>query len=99
MFRESNAIEVKTLAGNKMRNVVPHFQLRSAQSKPAVVDNLSKIAERKRATRAPIALDWLLTKKPWIVPILGTTKLHRLAGNLGSGGAISRAAAQRSRKG
>jgi len=49
-----------------------------------VVDTLGKIAEQKKATRAQIALAWLLAQKPWIVPIPGTTKLHRLEENLGA---------------
>ena len=50
----------------------------------ALVDLLGKIAERKKATPAQIALAWLLAQKPWIVPIPGTTKLHRLDENLGA---------------
>jgi aryl-alcohol dehydrogenase-like predicted oxidoreductase len=49
-----------------------------------VVDLLSKVAERKKATPAQIALAWLLAQKPWIVPIPGTTKLHRLEENIGA---------------
>jgi aryl-alcohol dehydrogenase-like predicted oxidoreductase len=49
-----------------------------------VVDTLGRIAESKKATRAQIALAWLLAQKPWIVPIPGTTKLHRLEENLGA---------------
>jgi aryl-alcohol dehydrogenase-like predicted oxidoreductase len=50
----------------------------------ALVDLLGKIAARKKATPAQIALAWLLSRKPWIVPIPGTTKLHRLAENIGA---------------
>ena len=50
----------------------------------ALVDLLGKLAERKQATPAQIALAWLLAQKPWIVPIPGTTKLHRLEENLGA---------------
>ena len=50
----------------------------------ALVDLLGKIGERKKATPAQIALAWLLTQKPWIVPIPGTTKLHRLDENIGA---------------
>ena len=50
----------------------------------ALVDLLGKVAERKQATPAQIALAWLLAQKPWIVPIPGTTKLHRLEENLGA---------------
>jgi aryl-alcohol dehydrogenase-like predicted oxidoreductase len=49
----------------------------------AAVDALGKIADQKKATKAQIALAWLLAQKPWIVPIPGTTKLHRLEENLG----------------
>ena len=52
----------------------------------ALVDRLSQIAARKKATPAQIALAWLLAQKPWIVPIPGTTKLHRLEENLGAAG-------------
>jgi len=52
-----------------------------------LVDLLSKVAEQKKATPAQIALAWLLTQKPWIVPIPGTTKLHRLDENLGAASA------------
>jgi aryl-alcohol dehydrogenase-like predicted oxidoreductase len=48
------------------------------------VDSLSKIAERKKATPAQIALAWILAQKPWMVPIPGTTKLHRLEENIGA---------------
>ena len=50
----------------------------------ALIDLLGKIAERKKATPAQIALAWLLAQKPWIVPIPGTTKLHRLEENIGA---------------
>src|SRR5712692_9052553 len=53
-------------------------------SSQALVDLLNKVAERKKATPAQIALAWLLAQKPWIVPIPGTTKLHRLEENLGA---------------
>jgi len=49
-----------------------------------MVDLLSKVAERKKATPAQVALAWLLAQKPWIVPIPGTTKLHRLEENIGA---------------
>ena len=55
---------------------------RSTQGEPGLVDQLGHIAERKKATKAQIALAWLLAQKPWIVPIPGTTKLHRLEENL-----------------
>ena len=66
------------------RNIVPRFTPEARKVNQAVVDLLSKIAERKKATPARIALAWLLAQKPWIVPIPGTTKLHRLEENIGA---------------
>jgi aryl-alcohol dehydrogenase-like predicted oxidoreductase len=66
------------------RNIVPRFSAEARKANQALVDALGQIAERKNATKAQIALAWLLAKKPWIVPIPGTTKLHRLEENLGS---------------
>jgi aryl-alcohol dehydrogenase-like predicted oxidoreductase len=64
------------------RNIVPRFTPEARRANQALVDLLSKVAERKKATPAQIALAWLLAQKPWIVPIPGTTKLHRLEENL-----------------
>jgi len=66
------------------RNIVPRFTPEARKANQALVDLLSKVAERKKATSAQIALAWLLARKPWIVPIPGTTKLHRLEENLGA---------------
>jgi len=66
------------------RNVVPRFTPEARKANQAMVDLLSKVAERKKATPAQIALAWLLAQKPWIVPIPGTTKLHRLEENIGA---------------
>ena len=66
------------------RNIVPRFTQEARKANQALVDLLSQVAERKKATPAQIALAWLLAKKPWIVPIPGTTKLHRLEENLGA---------------
>jgi aryl-alcohol dehydrogenase-like predicted oxidoreductase len=66
------------------RNVVPRFSEESRKANQAAVDALGRIADQKKATKAQIALAWLLAQKPWIVPIPGTTKLHRLEENLGS---------------
>ena len=66
------------------RNVVPRFSEESRKANQALVDALGRIADQKKATKAQIALAWLLAQKPWIVPIPGTTKLHRLEENLGS---------------
>jgi len=66
------------------RNNSPRFTTEARTANLAVVDLLRQVAERKRATPAQIALAWLLAQKPWIVPIPGTTKLHRLEENLGA---------------
>jgi len=65
------------------RNAVPRFTTEARKANQALVEALGQIADRKKATRAQIALAWLLAQKPWIVPIPGTTKLHRLEENLG----------------
>jgi aryl-alcohol dehydrogenase-like predicted oxidoreductase len=64
------------------RNIVPRFTPENRKANQAFVDLLGKIAARKKATPAQIALAWLLAQKPWIVPIPGTTKLHRLEENI-----------------
>jgi aryl-alcohol dehydrogenase-like predicted oxidoreductase len=69
---------------NDFRNIVPRFTAENRKANQELVDLLGKFAEQKRATSAQIALAWLLAKKPWIVPIPGTTKLHRLEENLGA---------------
>ncbi len=66
------------------RNIVPRFVPEARKANQALVDLLAGIAERKKATPAQIALAWLLARKPWIVPIPGTTKLHRLDENMGA---------------
>jgi len=66
------------------RNTIPRFTPEARKANQALVDLLGQIAERKGATPAQIALAWLLAQKPWIVPIPGTTKLHRLDENLGA---------------
>jgi aryl-alcohol dehydrogenase-like predicted oxidoreductase len=66
------------------RNSVPRFSPEARRANLALVEVLKAVAERKRATPAQIALAWLLAQKPWIVPIPGTTKLHRLEENLGA---------------
>ena len=63
---------------------VPRFTPEARKANQALVDLLSKVAERKKATPAQIALVWLLAQKPWIVPIPGTTKLSRLEENIGA---------------
>jgi len=66
------------------RNIVPRFTPEARKANMVLVDLVKSVAERKRATPAQIALAWLLFQKPWIVPIPGTTKLHRLQENLGA---------------
>ena len=67
-----------------LRNTLPRFTPEARKANQALVDLLGQIAERKKATPAQIALAWLLAQKPWIVPIPGTTKLHRLEENIGA---------------
>ncbi len=66
------------------RNIVPRFSTENRKANQAVVDLLSNVAVRKKATPAQIALAWVLAQEPWIVPIPGTTKLHRLEENIGA---------------
>ena len=66
------------------RNVVPRFSAENRQANQGLVDALGRIADDKGATRAQIAIAWLLARRPWIVPIPGTTKLHRLEENIGA---------------
>jgi aryl-alcohol dehydrogenase-like predicted oxidoreductase len=76
--------ENTTFDKSDFRNVVPRFTADARKANAALVDLLRKIAERKKATPAHIALAWLLAQKPWIVPIPGTTKLARLEENIGA---------------
>ena len=66
------------------RNIAPRFTEENRKANQAMVDVIGQFAQEKRATPAQIALAWLLSQKPWIVPIPGTTKLHRLGENIGS---------------
>jgi aryl-alcohol dehydrogenase-like predicted oxidoreductase len=66
------------------RNSVPRFSPEARKANQALVDVVKSVADRKRVTPAQVALAWLLAQKPWIVPIPGTTKLHRLEENLGA---------------
>jgi aryl-alcohol dehydrogenase-like predicted oxidoreductase len=68
------------------RNAVPRFSEENRKANQRLVEVLGRIADQKRATRAQIAIAWLLAQKPWIVPIPGTTKLHRLEENIGAAG-------------
>src|SRR5213082_2459115 len=65
------------------RNIVPRFTPENRKANQALVDLIARFAQQKKATPAQIALAWLLAQKPWIVPIPGTTKLHRLEENIG----------------
>jgi aryl-alcohol dehydrogenase-like predicted oxidoreductase len=76
--------ENTTFDKKDFRNIVPRFSEKNRKTNQALVDLLGKIAKEKNATTAQIALAWLLAQKPWIVPIPGTTKLHRLEENLGA---------------
>jgi aryl-alcohol dehydrogenase-like predicted oxidoreductase len=76
--------ENSTFASGDIRNNLPRFEAEARQANLALVTLLGEIADRKKATRAQIALAWLLAQKPWIVPIPGTTKLHRLEENTGA---------------
>ncbi len=76
--------ENTTFDSSDFRNIVPRFTPDARKANQALVDLLHEIAERKNATLAQLALAWLLTQKPWIVPIPGTTKLNRLDENIGA---------------
>lgn len=73
-----------TFHSTDFRNISPRFTPEARKANQALVDLLGKVAEQKQATPAQIALAWLLAQKPWIVPIPGTTKLHRLEENMGA---------------
>jgi aryl-alcohol dehydrogenase-like predicted oxidoreductase len=66
------------------RSILPRFTPEALKANQALIDLLGKVAEEKRTTPAQIALAWLLAQKPWIVPIPGTTRLHRLEENIGA---------------
>ncbi|MBK6799519.1 MAG: aldo/keto reductase [Acidobacteria bacterium] len=76
--------ETTTFSSTDFRNVVPRFSPEARKANQAIVDLIGRVAERKKATPAQVALAWVLVQKPWIVPIPGTTKLHRLKENLGA---------------
>ena len=76
--------EDTTFDSSDFRNIVPRFTPEARKANQALVDLLAKIAERKKATLAQIALAWLLAQKPWIVPIPGTRRLERLDENIGA---------------
>jgi aryl-alcohol dehydrogenase-like predicted oxidoreductase len=76
--------ETTTFDSSDFRNTVPRFTPENRKANQALVELLGRIAERKKATPAQVALAWLLAQEPWIVPIPGTTKLHRLEENIGA---------------
>ena len=76
--------ESTTFDSNDFRNTIPRFNPEARKANQALVDLIGQIAQRKKATPAQIALAWILGQKPWIVPIPGTTKLHRLQENVGA---------------
>ncbi len=76
--------EKTTFLKSDFRNIVPRFTTEARKANQTIVDVLRRIADKKRATPAQIALAWLLARKPWIVPIPGTTKLARLEENIGA---------------
>jgi len=76
--------ETTAFAEDDFRNIVPRFTPEARKANQALVDRLGSIAAAKNATPAQVALAWLLAQKPWIVPIPGTTKPHRLKENLGA---------------
>jgi aryl-alcohol dehydrogenase-like predicted oxidoreductase len=76
--------ENTTFDKSDFRNIVPRFTPEARQANQALVDLIGKFAASRNATSAQIALAWLLAQKPWIVPIPGTTKLHRLKENIGA---------------
>ncbi|PCE30684.1 aldo/keto reductase [Burkholderia ubonensis] len=81
----TGAIDVRTTFDKSdFRNVVPRFSEENRKANAGLVELLGRIADSKGATRAQVALAWLLARKPWIVPIPGTTKLHRLDENVGA---------------
>ena len=81
----TGAIDENTkFAPNDFRNIVPRFTPEARKANQALVDLLGRIAREKKATPAQLSLAWLLAQKPWIVPIPGTTKVHRLEENIGA---------------
>jgi aryl-alcohol dehydrogenase-like predicted oxidoreductase len=76
--------EKTTFDSSDFRSTLPRFTAEALKANQALIELLGSIAQRKNATPAQIALAWLLAQKPWIVPIPGTTKLHRLDENIGA---------------
>ena len=76
--------EKTSFDSSDFRSSLPRFTPEARKANQTLIDLLKSIAERKHATPAQVALAWLLAQKPWIVPIPGTTKLHRLEENIGA---------------
>jgi len=83
-FLTGKMTEKTTFEGSDFRSTLPRFTPEALKANQALIDLLTRIATQKQATPSQIALAWLLAQKPWIVPIPGTTKLHRLEENLGA---------------
>jgi len=83
-FLTGRVDERTTFDSADFRNTVPRFSPENRKANQPLVELVASIAERKKATAAQVALAWVLSRKPWIVPIPGTTKLHRLEENLGA---------------
>jgi aryl-alcohol dehydrogenase-like predicted oxidoreductase len=83
-FLTGHIDETTTFDSSDFRNIVPRFTAEARKANQALVELLRTMAAQKNATPAQIALAWLLARKPWIVPIPGTTKLHRFEENIGA---------------
>src|SRR5438132_10632776 len=83
-FLTGSITESTTFDSTDFRNIVPRFTPEARRANQALVDLLGEIAARKQAAPGQIAIAWLLAQKPWIAPIPGTTKLHRLEENIGA---------------
>ncbi len=83
-FLTGKITEETKFAQTDFRNIVPRFSAENRKANHAIVDLVIKFAEQKKVTPAQIALAWILAQKPWMVPIPGTTKLHRLEENVGA---------------
>ncbi len=83
-FLTGTITESTTFASDDFRNVVPRLSAEARRANQALVDRIGEIAARKEATPGQVAIAWLLAQKPWIVPIPGTTKVHRLEENVGA---------------
>jgi aryl-alcohol dehydrogenase-like predicted oxidoreductase len=83
-FLTGSIDETTQFDSSDFRNIVPRFSVQARKANRALIDLLGSIAARKRVSPAQLALAWLLARKPWIVPIPGTTKRHRLEENVGA---------------